>query len=89
MSWSAPGSTEAKALQAATRDIPIVFANSSDPVGGGLVDSIAHPLIYYLSRVRRIRSGLVFQPSQNGFEFIPRDRISERHVAVPVANDPV
>jgi putative tryptophan/tyrosine transport system substrate-binding protein len=38
-----PGSTEAKALQAATRDIPIVFVNSSDPVGSGLVDSIARP----------------------------------------------
>ena len=38
-----PGSTETKALQAATRDIPIVFANSSDPVGSGLVDSIARP----------------------------------------------
>ena len=38
-----PGSTETKALQAATRDIPIVFANSSDPVGGGLVYSIARP----------------------------------------------
>jgi putative tryptophan/tyrosine transport system substrate-binding protein len=37
------GSTESKALQAATRDIPIVFANSSDPVGAGLVDSIARP----------------------------------------------
>ena len=38
-----PGSTEAKALQAATRTLPIVFANSSDPVGSGLVDSIARP----------------------------------------------
>jgi putative tryptophan/tyrosine transport system substrate-binding protein len=39
----ATGSDEAKALQAATRDIPIVFISSSDPVGYGLVDSIAHP----------------------------------------------
>ena len=38
-----PGSTDAKALQAATSDIPIVFLNSSDPVGYGLVDSIARP----------------------------------------------
>jgi putative ABC transport system substrate-binding protein len=37
------GSTEAKALQAATNDIPIIFVNSSDPVGSGLVDSIARP----------------------------------------------
>jgi putative ABC transport system substrate-binding protein len=36
-------STEAKALQAATSDIPIFFQLSSDPVGYGLVDSIAHP----------------------------------------------
>jgi putative ABC transport system substrate-binding protein len=39
----AVGSTEAKALQAATSDIPIFFQVSSDPVGYGLVDSIAHP----------------------------------------------
>ncbi len=37
------GSQEAKALQAATSDIPIFFQVSSDPVGYGLVDSIAHP----------------------------------------------
>jgi putative ABC transport system substrate-binding protein len=39
----ADGSTSAKALQAATSDIPIVFQVSSDPVGYGLVDSIARP----------------------------------------------
>jgi putative tryptophan/tyrosine transport system substrate-binding protein len=39
----AVGSTEAKALQAATSDIPIFFMTSSDPVGYGLVDSIARP----------------------------------------------
>ena len=37
------GSDETKALQAATSDIPIFFQSSSDPVGYGLVDSIAHP----------------------------------------------
>jgi putative tryptophan/tyrosine transport system substrate-binding protein len=37
------GSDETKALQAATSDIPIVFISSSDPVGYGLVDSIARP----------------------------------------------
>jgi len=37
------GSNEAKALQAATSDIPIFFQSSSDPVGYGLVDSIARP----------------------------------------------
>jgi putative ABC transport system substrate-binding protein len=39
----AVGSQEAKALQAATSDIPIFFQVSSDPVGDGLVDSIARP----------------------------------------------
>jgi putative tryptophan/tyrosine transport system substrate-binding protein len=39
----ANGSDEAKALQAATSDIPIFFQVSSDPVGYGLVDSIARP----------------------------------------------
>ena len=39
----ANGSDETKALQAVTSDIPIVFMSSSDPVGYGLVDSIAHP----------------------------------------------
>jgi len=37
------GSDETKALQAATTDVPIFFMASSDPVGYGLVDSIAHP----------------------------------------------
>jgi putative ABC transport system substrate-binding protein len=37
------GSDDTKALQAATSDIPIFFMTSSDPVGYGLVDSIAHP----------------------------------------------
>jgi putative ABC transport system substrate-binding protein len=36
-------STTAKALQAATSDIPIFFQVSSDPVGFGLVDNIARP----------------------------------------------
>ena len=39
----ANGSDETKALQAATSDIPIFFKASSDPVGYGLVESIAHP----------------------------------------------
>jgi putative ABC transport system substrate-binding protein len=37
------GSTETKALQSATNEIPIVFVASSDPVGYGIVDSIARP----------------------------------------------
>jgi len=39
----AVGTGETKALQAATSDIPIVFMMSSDPVGMGIVDSIARP----------------------------------------------
>jgi putative tryptophan/tyrosine transport system substrate-binding protein len=39
----AADSTTAKALQAATSDIPIFFQVSPDPVGYGLVDSIARP----------------------------------------------
>jgi ABC transporter substrate binding protein len=39
----AAGTTETKALQTATSDIPIVFMMSSDPVGMGIVDSIARP----------------------------------------------
>ena len=31
------------ALQQATRTIPIVFAQVSDPVGAGFVESLAHP----------------------------------------------
>lgn len=37
------GPTEALALQAATRDIPIVFMQVPDPVAAGLVTSIARP----------------------------------------------
>jgi putative ABC transport system substrate-binding protein len=37
------GSGETKALQSATSEIPILFIMSSDPVGYGLVDSIARP----------------------------------------------
>jgi len=37
------GGTEARALQAATDDIPIVFMQAPDPVGAGLVASIARP----------------------------------------------
>ena len=39
----AVATTETKALQAATSDIPIVFMLSSDPVGMGIVDSIPRP----------------------------------------------
>jgi putative ABC transport system substrate-binding protein len=36
------GST-VRALQRATRTVPIVFARALDPVGGGLVESLAKP----------------------------------------------
>jgi putative ABC transport system substrate-binding protein len=39
----ANATSETKALQAATSDIPIVFMLSSDPVGMGIVDSLPHP----------------------------------------------
>ena len=32
------------ALQRATRTIPIVFVNVTDPIGSGLVESLAHPV---------------------------------------------
>jgi len=37
------GYAVARALQAATRSVPIVFASVTDPVGGGLVESLARP----------------------------------------------
>jgi putative ABC transport system substrate-binding protein len=37
------GGTGAGALQQATRTVPIVFVNVTDPVGRGLVDSLARP----------------------------------------------
>src|SRR5262245_28987138 len=37
------GSITAASLQQATRTIPIVFMNVPDPVGAGLVESMAHP----------------------------------------------
>lgn len=37
------GASEAKALQAATREIPIVFRQVADPISAGLVTSISRP----------------------------------------------
>jgi putative ABC transport system substrate-binding protein len=39
----AAGSPSVAALQRVTRSLPIVFVRVSDPVGGGLVDSLARP----------------------------------------------
>jgi putative tryptophan/tyrosine transport system substrate-binding protein len=39
----AGGTIETKAFQAATSDIPIVWGSSTDPVGSGIVDSLARP----------------------------------------------
>jgi putative ABC transport system substrate-binding protein len=37
------GTATVRALQQATRSVPIVFANITDPVGNGLVTSLARP----------------------------------------------
>src|SRR5262245_61757075 len=37
------GFSTVSALQKATRSVPIVFAGATDPVGGGLVASLARP----------------------------------------------
>jgi putative ABC transport system substrate-binding protein len=37
------GTNTAVALQRASRSVPVVFTAVSDPVGGGLVDSLPHP----------------------------------------------
>src|SRR5215475_503160 len=39
----APGTTTVRPLMQATRTVPIVFAIAGDPVGGGLVESLARP----------------------------------------------
>src|SRR6516164_5702143 len=39
----ASGSAGVEALQAASRTVPIVFVTTIDPVGAGLVESLAHP----------------------------------------------
>ena len=39
----APTTTPVRALLQVTRGVPIVFAAATDPVGGGLVASLAHP----------------------------------------------
>jgi putative ABC transport system substrate-binding protein len=40
---AASGASEAKAVRAATRDIPIVFLQVADPIASGLVTSISRP----------------------------------------------
>ena len=40
---TATGTSEAKALQVATRDIPVVFLQVADPLSAGLVASISRP----------------------------------------------
>ena len=37
------GGTTTRALQQASRTVPIVFVNVTDPVGGGVVTSLARP----------------------------------------------
>src|SRR5262249_54399398 len=37
------GGTVARALQQATPTVPIIFVNAADPVGGGIVASLARP----------------------------------------------
>ena len=37
------GSTATRAIQSETRDLPIIFVNAADPVGAGLVESLARP----------------------------------------------
>ena len=37
------GSVTVASLKQATRTIPIVFMNVTDPVGAGIVESMAHP----------------------------------------------
>ena len=39
----APGGTVVGALQKASRTVPIVFVNVTDPIGRGYVDSLSHP----------------------------------------------
>ena len=39
----APTTAPVRALLQVTRSVPIVFAAATDPVGGGLVASLAHP----------------------------------------------
>ena len=38
-----PGTPSALALRDATRTIPIIFLDATDPVAAGLVDSLARP----------------------------------------------
>ena len=49
-----PGSLTAASLQQATHTIPIVFMNVVDPVGAGLVQSMAHPGAFRVQHWRQM-----------------------------------
>jgi putative ABC transport system substrate-binding protein len=53
---AATGTSEAKALQAATQDIPIVFLQVADPISSGLVASISRRAETSLASRRGLRS---------------------------------
>lgn len=68
----APGTTTIRALREATASIPIVMAGGGDPVGSGLVVSLARP------------GGNITGVSLQGQEIIPK-ALSLLHEAVPQA----
>jgi putative ABC transport system substrate-binding protein len=63
----ANGSVAAAPLLQATRTVPIVFAIAADPVGAGLVDSLAHP-------GGNATGFITFESAQNGWSFSRKSR---------------
>jgi putative ABC transport system substrate-binding protein len=86
---------ETKALQAATSDIPIVFIHVTDPVGTGVVDSLARPgrnatgtsltpQILWGKRLELVAELISHHPTKVAWVGDPKNVMAERNLAAVI-----